>query len=1068
MDIKINQKIIKERCGTVSFKRGQAFCRAEKVEIHVDKSDFVKATVYGAEDFHVEIKNISVGNFQTSCSCSQLLDFAKPCQHVAAVLITIYEQQRLGAVMHLGNKQLSGEENLSNEFIRLFQQRQARTTGHQIHFEQREVLDVHFTLLPIKLEQHSCFFGIKVSIQGFEIRDIRKLLQDLKGGKRSEITSQFTYDSNEHCFPVETDTVLHQLIRVYRDEEAFFTSLGTHLNVRLPKETLLIPPTIWTSFFPLLKKAPSVSTQQNGREYNGLQVVHQSLPIQFSVEERDSENIHMIIRGLEGMVIMNGYQVIVLEGKIFHLDEEDFERFIQLKEMATHTGTNTIPIPRQQLQFFLKKVVPSLKKIGDVQLSQSLTEQMLRAPLVAKLYLDRVRNRLLAGIEFHYNHIVIQPLENHEPAQLVVRDRESENEILKLMEGSGFTKTEGGFFMQNEALEYEFLIHTLPKLQKRTQVFATTAVRNRVVTNQVQPKIRVKMHKERMHWLEFKFEMDGIPDRQIKEILAALEVKRKYYRLPNGSLLSLETKEMEAIRAFLEAEPIQDDDYEATLARPVLEGLKFLNIIGDTSVFAPEESFRQFLNQLLHPETLDFDVPRSLASILRDYQKTGFKWMKLLSQYGFGGVLADDMGLGKTLQSITFIVSELETIRAQKAPVLIVCPTSLTYNWLNEFLIYAPEIQAIVMDGTQLERKEIRADLENGDVFITSYPILRRDLKWFEKQFFHTIFFDEAQAFKNPFTQTARSVKKLQANHRFGLTGTPMENAIEELWSIYHVIFPQLFQGLEAYSHLTRKAIADRVRPFMLRRVKEDVLGELPAKEETLVVSELLPDQKKLYAAYLAKLKEETLKHLDKETFHKNKIRILAGLTRLRQICCHPALFVEGYQGSSAKFKQLLQILDEAKMSGRRVLIFSQFTKMLDLIGRELITRGRSYFYLDGSTAPEERVDLCGRFNGGERDLFLISLKAGGTGLNLTGADTVILYDLWWNPAVEEQAADRAHRLGQKHKVEVIKLVARGTIEEKMNELQEKKRKLIADIIDTEGNTSVTLTEEDIREILRI
>jgi SNF2 family DNA or RNA helicase len=250
--------------------------------------------------------------------------------------------------------------------------------------------------------------------------------------------------------------------------------------------------------------------------------------------------------------------------------------------------------------------------------------------------------------------------------------------------------------------------------------------------------------------------------------------------------------------------------------------------------------------------------------------------------------------------------------------------------------------------------------------------------------------------------------------------------------------------------------------------MKEDVLSELPEKIESLESVELLPEQKKLYAAYLAKLRHDTLKHLDKDTIRKNRIKILAGLTRLRQICCHPSLFVDGYKGNSAKFEQLLQIIDESKLSGRRVLIFSQFTKMLELIGRALTTKELPFFYLDGQTPAAERVEICRRFNSGERDLFLISLKAGGTGLNLMSADTVILYDTWWNPAVEEQAADRAHRMGQKNVVQVIKLVARGTIEEKMNELQEKKRHLIEEIIDSEEKIMSTLSEEDIREILMI
>ena len=440
--------------------------------------------------------------------------------------------------------------------------------------------------------------------------------------------------------------------------------------------------------------------------------------------------------------------------------------------------------------------------------------------------------------------------------------------------------------------------------------------------------------------------------------------------------------------------------------------------------------------------------------------------MKTLASYGFGGVLADDMGLGKTVQSIAYIVSELSTIRETQSPILIVCPASLTYNWLYELQKFAPEVNALIIDGTPKERAQLLKELTRHDVVITSYPLLRQDIKGFEKEQFHTVFFDEAQAFKNPLTLTARAVKRIKASHRFALTGTPLENALEELWSIFHVVFPDLFLGLREFSELTNKQITRRIRPFMLRRMKQDVLSELPEKIATTEAVDLLPEQKTLYAAYLAKLRHDTFKRLDKETVRKNRIKILAGLTRLRQICCHPALFVDGYKGSSAKFEQLKQILVESKQSRRRVLIFSQFTKMLNLIGRELASLGTDFFYLDGTTPSEERVALCERFNRGERDLFLISLKAGGTGLNLMGADTVILYDTWWNPAVEQQATDRAHRMGQQNVVQVIKLVARGTIEEKINDLQEKKMDLINEVISSDEKMGAMLTEEELKEIL--
>jgi SNF2 family DNA or RNA helicase len=770
------------------------------------------------------------------------------------------------------------------------------------------------------------------------------------------------------------------------------------------------------------------------------------------------------------MIVLDSYNVVLTEGKIVQLEGEDTGRLSELNHMIDQVGTNCIPIHHEQVHLFIEKVVPGLKKLGDLKIDERISEQLVKTPLMAKLYLDRVKNRLLAGLEFCYENIVFNPLENRHPADrtLLIRDVKKEAAILKLMEDSSFAKTEEGYFLHNEELEYEFLYHVVPKLQKLVHIYATIAVKNRIFRGPSHPRIRIKMRKERTNWLEFKFELKGIRDDEIRDVLAALEEKRKYYRLRDGSLLSLEQRDFEEIKRFLQAVPAQSEDLEKGLNLPIVQGLRLLDLGDEQKVFTFEESFRRFLENISGSEREEFPVPNSLEAVLRDYQKQGYQWMKTLASFGFGGILADDMGLGKTLQSISFIVSVLSNIRDKKSPVLIICPSSLTYNWLFELKKFAPEVRAVVIDGNKQNRYKIQKDAFDQDVIISSYPLLRSDVKWYEKQSFHTVFFDEAQAFKNPLSKTAKAVKKIQAENRFGLTGTPVENSPEELWSIFDVIFPELFQGLKEYSHLSKKKIARRIRPFMLRRLKEDVLKELPEKIESLESVELLAEQKKLYAAYLAKLRHDTLKHLDKDTLRKNRIKILAGLTRLRQICCHPGLFVEGYKGGSAKFNQLMQLVEEAKRSRRRVIIFSQFTKMLEIIRKELAFQGIDFFYLDGQTPSEERVEICQRFNAGEHDLFLISLKAGGTGLNLTGADTVILYDIWWNPAVEEQAADRAYRIGQKNIVQVIKLITRGTIEEKINELQEKKRHLIKEIIDSPENTSVVLTEEDIREILMI
>ncbi len=1054
-------------CGAVSFKRGDSFCRGNKVSFTKYNEDHCEAIVSGSEDFFVKINKHVDGRIEMNCSCPKLASFQKDCQHIAAVLLKLYNHQQTSTVPNLvGESQFAdehGQSVITNDFINLFTEGLVRSAGHQHFFENRKVLDVAFLIVPIT-EQTSTMLAVNIKLSNAKVSDIRGFLTILKEGKPYHIGNQKVFNPQTQCFSKENNDVLGELIKVVEDESVYgtFQQKGS--------EALILPPSAWDRLLPKLEQAPQVEFKYHDEVFEGIHHAMGGLGLLFDFSKTNEEEYGLHIAGLDKILFLPEYYTVFNNGKIIQINQGNAQRLNYFKQLIDQSGSNLIRIPASQKEVFLEKVLPSLKSLGNVSISGVLMNQIEKPPLIAKLYLDRVKNRLLAGLEFQYENHVIDPLEDNveTSGKIIMRDKDKEDVILDLIEEAEFTKTEGGYYLHNEDLEYQFLYHILPKLQKHVQVYATTAIRNRIFKGNAKPKIRVKVKKERMNWLEFKFEMSGIPEQHIRDVLAALEEKRKYYRLRDGSLLSLETREFQEIQRFLTALPVQNEDLEAGLNLPIISGIRFLDGFDGGGVLTAEESFREFLEQLYHPERLDFAVPEGLQSILRNYQIHGYKWMKALASYGFGGILADSMGLGKTLQAITFITSELSEIRESKQPALIVCPSSLTYNWLSEFMKFTPAVQAIVVDGAHAERMKLQKEIGEVDVIITSYPLLRKDVHWYEKQTFHTVFFDEAQAFKNPITQTSKTVKRLKAQQRFALTGTPVENSLEELWSIFHVVFPELFQGLKEYSHLTRKDIARKIKPFLLRRMKEDVLSELPEKIETLETSELLPEQKKLYGAYLAKLRHDTLKHLDKETLRKNRIKILAGLTRLRQICCHPALFVDGYQGSSAKFELLFEILDEAKASGRRVLIFSQFTKMLGIIGRQLTQAGDSFFYLDGSTPSEERLEICNRFNTGERDLFLISLKAGGTGLNLTGADTVILYDIWWNPAVEAQAADRAHRIGQEKIVQVIKLVARGTIEEKMNELQDKKKDMINEIINSSGKRLSTLTDEDIREILMI
>ncbi|KQL32855.1 helicase SNF [Bacillus sp. FJAT-25509] len=1063
MKIKLNSKIIKERCGTVSFKRGDSFYRANKVKIEKYKNDACTATVIGNEDFTVNVIKEENDDFYCKCTCPKLASIKTDCQHIAAVLISIFERQKqeenhTEIDFFIENTDL----NRTNGILELFHDQTLRKSEQLRHFDNRKVIDFEFICEVVEMSEAYKILGIAMAFGKKKVENLRNFLRDVKEGKPSEISADLIFDSNLHCVQNEVNRIWELLIKLLDDEKMFNDPLT------MKNEYIFISPTIWSQFINLLTVTENVTIIENGISFNGISFTEDKLPLEFEIEQVDDQYF-LTSAGIDKLTIMEAYSTVLYRGRIYNLKVEEFNRLVELKQIFKNTAHEKINIPTDQIHLYVEKVIPGLIKLGKVQIPTSLSNQYSNTPLRAKLYLDRIKNKLLAGLEFHYDRIVINPLDKREIqlSKTLVRDEENELEILQLMEDSSFSKTEGGYFLQNEELEYEFLRNRLPKLEKLTEIYATTAVRNRIFKENKKPQIRVNLKRERTNWLEFKFELN-IPEKQIKEVLLALKEKRKYYRLHDGTLYSLETRELQEIRRFLNAVPEQEFDYESVLNLPIKNGLYLLDSAEETSLFKIEDRLHHFYESLINPNEVVEEVPNTLKNLLRDYQIFGYKWMKNLAKFGFGGILADDMGLGKTIQSLTYIQSVLNEIRSLNAPILIVCPTALTYNWLSEVFKFVPEIQALVIDGNKNERLKIQKELVNIDVLITSYSLLRNDIKWYEKQKFHTVFFDEAQNFKNPFTQTAKVVKKLNADQRFALTGTPIENSLEELWAIYHVVFPELFGGLKEFSNLTKKTISKRVRPFLLRRLKEDVLKELPEKIESKESVELLPDQKKIYAAYLAKLRHDTLKHLavDKFTLGKNHIKILAGLTRLRQICCHPALFIDGYEGSSAKFEQLFQIIEASKIAGRRVLIFSQFTKMLGLIGRELSIMGEHFFYLDGQTPSEERLSICNRFNAGEHNFFLISLKAGGVGLNLTGADTVILYDNWWNPAVENQATDRAYRFGQLNDVQVIKLVAKGTIEDKMNELQEKKKQLIGEIIETNGKASFNLTEEDIRELL--
>ncbi|MGN1116509.1 MAG: SNF2-related protein, partial [Candidatus Ornithomonoglobus sp.] len=572
-------------------------------------------------------------------------------------------------------------------------------------------------------------------------------------------------------------------------------------------------------------------------------------------------------------------------------------------------------------------------------------------------------------------------------------------------------------------------------------------------------------YKNDIDFLEISFDTDLTPD-EMRGILNAMSMGHSFYRNSAGGFIGLKhNKKTELLRLLSRLDFTYEDINSGTKKLPKYHMLYLEAAEG----VKKDASVEKYLDGI---RSINERIPADLENVLRGYQKEGVKWFTQLSAMGMGGILADDMGLGKTLQVIAYI----HGIKPDK-PVLIVAPSTLTYNWQREIERFTPDARSIIISGPKEKREELIKTVGEYEFVITSYPLLRRDIAYYKNIEFSYCFIDEAQYIKNAKTMNAVSVKRIRARHKFALTGTPIENSLMELWSIFDFVMPGYLKSSREFRErfeipairegdiAVSDTLRSLIRPFVLRRMKNDVLNELPEKIETTMLADLNREQKALYTEFLNEAKGQAEGILRE---NGNRLVLLTLLLRLRQICCHPALFDSAYEGKSGKLDLLLELLRNGVESGHRILLFSQFRSMLDIIAESLDENKLDYFYINGSTPTDERTQMAEDFNNGEKTIFLVSLKAGGTGLNLVGADMVIHYDPWWNPAVTDQATDRAYRIGQTRAVHVIKLAAKGTIEEKILQLQERKRLLADDIIRVNTDTLASLTNEEVMSLFEI
>lgn len=632
------------------------------------------------------------------------------------------------------------------------------------------------------------------------------------------------------------------------------------------------------------------------------------------------------------------------------------------------------------------------------------------------------------------------------------------------------TKKHRAYFDTNSQTTYEFIFEGLDYLKQYGDVYVSEALKR--VGKKISYNLHVGVRIEN-DLLKFDISSHEIPKKELQEVLNQYRRKKKFYRLKNGEILYLDSPDLEELSQFMDDYHIDVkdiDDGEFSMNKQRMLAIDEENDFEYVELDR-EESFVETLDRFKSATQKEYPLSKDYENILRDYQKEGYVWLHTLKDYGFNGILADDMGLGKTLQIITLLDS-LETPR----PSLVVCPSSLIYNWEDEVHKFSNKLPVTCITGNIQTRSELIKEIKQG-LYVTSYDYMRRDFELYQEIEFEYVILDEAQYIKNQKTKNAQSVKTLKTRHKLALTGTPIENSLAELWSIFDFLMPQYLYNYHHFKETyeipiiknedqqKQAKLKQLVEPFILRRTKKDVLTELPDKIENNVIIPFTPEEEKVYLANLSTINSELQSAI--QVNHIDKIQILAMMTRLRQLCCDQRILYKDIIEPSSKLKACMDIIETAKENNQKVLLFSSFTKSLDLIEAELRKKDISYYVLTGSTTKIKRHQLVNAFQNDQTTVFLISLKAGGTGLNLTSASTVIHYDPWWNMSAQNQATDRAYRIGQTNNVQVYKLIMKNSIEEKIQKLQEQKQDLSNMFIENNNGSITKMSTADIIDLFK-
>ncbi len=881
----------------------------------------------------------------------------------------------------------------------------------------------------------------------YVVKNLKELINARTNNTMLEYGKNFIYNPNTHYFS-DIDEELVDIIEEHVNNPSY--SSMAFYNTKL----MDIGPSGFKRFLKNLSHKDF--SLHYKKEVYYPKVIDGPLPVEFDLR-KDDTNISLNSKSDLPVPLTVKGDVVLYENNLYLLSSENARSYSKVYNILN--DSSNISFSNEETERVLTNLVPRLKTFSSkVALDEEIENNIIN-DFNPEFYFDFKNSNVICDLKFVYD--------KENTSKFILRNLEKEKIFEDKLISLKFKKDGNTYVFRGDDYDlFNFLDLEIMHLKDLGDVYYSDKFKARKIYKSNSILANIKDTQD--GYLDFSFNISDLDNKEFKNIVLEFKKNSKFYKLKNGSFVDLqEDKTKDFLQLIDNLDLVNSKDNRVNInktmyIKDIIEN-KNLNFIDG------KETLNELNNKFKNIDSIDLSIPKSLNATLRDYQISGLTYFKTLDFYGFGGILADEMGLGKTLQAIAFLLSKKESYENIKS--LIVTPTALLYNWNSEFEKFAPSLKILLVHGNKKERDSLISSYTDYDVIITTYATLRNDIENYENIKFDYCIIDEAQNIKNPIAQSTQAVKSVDAKMKMALTGTPIENNLFELWSIFDFIMPgylysrNKFQDLFIFDEYNKNNLKKLIQPFILRRTKKEVMKELPDKIENKFFVKLNKEQRKVYSAYVHEIREK----MNNKNIKTDKITMFSYLTKLRQLCLDPSVLIEDYNKKSSKIETVLELVQDYIEDNHKILLFSQFTSVLKNIGAKFDKNNIPYYYMDGQTDAKSRLNLVNEFNANEDiKVFLISLKAGGTGLNLTSADIVIHFDPWWNPSVENQASDRAHRYGQENVVQVIKLIAKGTIEEKIVKLQENKNELINTFINGElsdSNLLKNLSQDDIIEL---